>query len=77
MLAQPESREMAVNSSPVIQNSSRTGLELDEAALEPRAEAGLPQSIAMTGVEFKAVIHCERRRVSRKEEAGCKASSRN
>lgn len=32
----------------------RTGLELDQAALEPRVQAGLPQSIAMTEVEFKA-----------------------
>jgi len=77
MLAQPESREMAINSSPVIRNSSRTGLEVDQAALEPRVQVGLPRSISMTRVELKAVIHCKRRRVSRKEEAGCKASSRN
>jgi hypothetical protein len=43
-----------------------------------RVQTELPQSISMTRVEFKnAVIDCKKRKVSRKEEAGYKASSRN
>jgi len=30
-----------------------TGLELDQTTLEPRVQPELPQSISMTGVEFK------------------------
>src|SRR4029077_4278220 len=41
---------------------SALGSKLDQAALEPRVQAKLPQSISTTGVEFKAVINCKGRR---------------
>ena len=68
---------MGEGSSPVIRKFvSRTGPELDHAALEPHVQADLPQF--MTEVEFKkAAIGCNKRKVSRRAEADRKARSRS